>query len=69
MLSPLLYCLYTNDCEAKLNSNTIIKYADDTTVMGMIVDDDDAAYREEIRQLAQRCKEDNLTLNAKKQKN
>ena len=68
VLSPLLYCLYTHDCEAKLSSNTIIKYADDTTVMGMIVNDDDAAYREEINQLAQRCQEDNLTLNAKKTK-
>ena len=68
VLSPLLYSLYTHDCETKLSSNIIVKYADDTTVMGMIVNDDDTAYREEIRQLALRCQEDNLTLNAKKTK-
>ena len=68
VLSPLLYSLYTYDCEAKFSSNIIVKYADDTTVIGKIVNDDDAAYRTEISQLALRCQEDNLTLNAKKTK-
>ena len=31
-LSPLLYSLFTHDCMAKHDSNTIIKFADDTTV-------------------------------------
>ena len=52
VLSPLLYSLYTHDCKAKLSSNTIIKYADDTTVMGLIVNNNDAAYREKISQLS-----------------
>jgi hypothetical protein len=34
VLSPLLYSPFTNDCMAKHNSNTIIKFADDTTVVG-----------------------------------
>ena len=32
VLSPLWYSLFTHDCVAKHNSNTIIKIADDTTV-------------------------------------
>ena len=34
-LSPLLYSLFTHDCTARHDSNTIIKFADDTTVVGL----------------------------------
>ena len=51
MLSPLPYSLFTNDCMARHNSNTIIKFADDTTVVGLITDNDETAYREEVRHL------------------
>ena len=68
VLSPLLFSLYTHDCVAMHSSNIILKYADDTTVMGMLVDDDDTAHREETSQLALRGQADNLTLNAKKTK-
>jgi hypothetical protein len=30
--SPILYSLFTHDCMARHNSNTIITFADDTTV-------------------------------------
>ena len=33
MLSPLLHALFTHDCGATHDSNTIIKFADDTTVV------------------------------------
>ena len=33
VLSPLLYFLFTHDCMAKHDSNTIIKFANDTTVL------------------------------------
>jgi hypothetical protein len=36
VLSPLLYSLFTHDCVAKHNSNTIIKFVDDSTVVGLI---------------------------------
>ncbi|KAK6297541.1 hypothetical protein J4Q44_G00321240, partial [Coregonus suidteri] len=49
MLSPLLYCLFTHDCMARHDSNTIIKFSDDTTVVGLITDNDETAYREEVR--------------------
>jgi hypothetical protein len=36
---------------ARHDSNTIIKLADDTTVVGLITDNDETAYREEVRDL------------------
>ena len=48
-LSPLLYALFTHDCMARHDSNTIIKFANDTTVVGLITDNNETAYREEVR--------------------
>jgi hypothetical protein len=36
----------------KQDSNTIIKLADDTTVVGLITDNDETAYRDGVRDLA-----------------
>ena len=47
VLSPLLYSLYTHDCVASHNSNSI-KFADDTTVVNLINNNDETAYREEV---------------------
>ena len=68
MLSPLLYSLFTHDCMAKHDSNTIIKFADDTTVVGLITANDEPAYREEVRDLAASCQDNNLSLNVSKPK-
>jgi hypothetical protein len=43
VLSP--YCTH--------DSNTIIKFADDTTLVGLIVDANETAYRKEVRALAE----------------
>ncbi len=43
VLSPLLYSLYTHDCTATHSSNVIVKFADDTTVIGLITDNDEMA--------------------------
>ena len=63
VLSPLLYSLFTHDCVGKHDSNTIIKFADDTTVVGLITDKDETAYRKEVRDLAEWCQDNNLSLN------
>ena len=68
VLSPLLYSLFTHDCVTKHNSNTIIKFADNTTVVGLITDNDETAYREEVRDLAVWCQNSNLSLNLSKTK-
>jgi hypothetical protein len=49
-------------------SNSIIKFADDTTVVSLITNNDETAYREEVRALGEWCQEDNLSLNVKKTK-
>jgi hypothetical protein len=66
VLSPLLCSLFTHNCVAKHNSNTIIKFADNTTVVGLITDNDDTAYREEVRELAVWCQDNNISLNVSK---
>ena len=48
---------------ARHDSNTIIKFADDTTGLGLVTDNDEAAYREEVRDLAGWCQDNNLSLN------
>ena len=63
VLSPLFYTLYTNDCIPSHPSNTIIKFADDTTVGGLIIGGDETAYREEVQRLSTWCAEKNLILN------
>ena len=68
VLSPLLYSLLTHDCMARHDSNTIIKFADDTTVVGLITNNTKTAYREEIRDLAMWCQDHNLSLNVIKTK-
>jgi hypothetical protein len=43
-------------------------FADDTTVVGLITDIDETAYREEIRDLAMWWQDNNLSLNVIKTK-
>ena len=45
MLRPLLYSLFTHGCVATHVSNSIIKFADNTTVLGLITNNDETAYR------------------------
>ncbi|KAK1802553.1 hypothetical protein P4O66_004209 [Electrophorus voltai] len=50
------------------SSNHIIKFTDDTTVVGLINKDNKSAYREEVRELVSWCKVNNLYLNVDKTK-
>ncbi len=68
VLSPLLYSLYTHDCTATHSSNVIVKFADDTTVIGLITDNNETAYREEVSTLTKWCQENHLSLNIDKTK-
>ncbi len=68
VLSPLLYSLYTHDCTATHSSNVIVKFANDTTVIGLITDNDETAYREEVSTLTKWCQENHLSLNIDKTK-
>ena len=64
--SPLLHSLFTHDCVAKHASNSIIKFVDDRTVVGLITNNDETACREEVRALGVWCQENNLSLNVSK---
>ncbi len=44
VLSPLFFSLYTNDCTSKDPSVKLLKFADDTTVIGLIKDGDKSTY-------------------------
>ncbi len=66
ILSPLLFSLYTNDCTSKDPSVKLLKFADDTTVIGLIKDGDMSACRQEVEQLAVWCSLNNLELNTLK---
>jgi hypothetical protein len=68
VLSPLLYSQFIHDCVAKHNSHNIIKFADDTTVVGLITDSVETAYREKVRDLSVWCQDNNLSLNMSKKK-
>lgn len=57
----------THDCCTRYNSNHIIKFADDTTVVGLISNKDELAYRE-VNQLVVWCDNNNLSLNVNKTK-
>jgi hypothetical protein len=53
---------------ARHDTNTLFKFADDTTVVGLITDNDETAYRENIRDLVMWCQDNNLSLNVIKTK-
>ncbi len=59
-------------CSSELNlycsSNVIVKFADDTTMIGLITDNDETAYREEVSTLTKWCEENHLSLNIDKTK-
>ena len=68
VLSPLLYSLYTHDCTPAHPANLVIKFADDTTIVGPISGGDESEYRYEVERLAAWCGENNLVLNISKTK-
>ncbi len=66
VLSPLLFSLYRNDCTSKDPSIKLLKFADDTTLIGLIQDGDESANRQEVMELAVWCSLNNLELNTLK---
>ena len=68
VLSPLLFSLFTHDCSPIHPTNTIVKFADDTTIVGLIKNNSESAYREEVKHLTDWCSHNNLDLNTAKTK-
>ena len=68
VLSPLLYSLFTNDCASTHDSVKMCKFADDTTVAGLITNGDESTYQTQVSELVEWCDNNNLLLNASKTK-
>ncbi len=66
VLTPLLFSLYKNDCTSKDASVKLLKFADDTTLIDLIQDGDESAYRQEVKELAVWRSLNNLELNTLK---
>ena len=66
VLSPLLYSLFTHDCVVMHVSNSAIKFADDTTIVGLITNNDQKANREEVRAPVEWCQDNNLSFDVNK---
>ncbi|KAK3516475.1 hypothetical protein QTP70_017279 [Hemibagrus guttatus] len=63
-----LYSLFTHDCRPVYGSNSIIKFSDDTMVIGLIIDNDETSYRVEVQHLVAWCADNYLLLNISKTK-
>ena len=58
VLSPLLYSLFTHDCVTTTTQQ----------IVGLITNNDETAYREEMRALVEESQKNNLSLNINKTK-
>ncbi|KAG5286062.1 hypothetical protein AALO_G00010540 [Alosa alosa] len=68
VLSPLLYNIYTHDCKANSSHTSIIKFADDTVILGLISNNNEQLYLDQVDGVAQWCQSNSLTLNITKTK-
>ena len=67
-LSPYLFILYTNDMKWHTNSTYVVKYADDTAIVGLIENDNDKDYCDCINFVNRWCCSNYLDLNVSKTK-
>ena len=67
VLSPALFVKYTADCRSKEDGNVMVKFADDTSLSGLI-HEDDSSYREAVEELTEWCDRNYLELNVTKTK-
>ncbi len=65
-LSPKLFTLYTSDCVSTQDNTVIIKYADDTTILGLIKGGDESGYRKQVDNIITYGEENELILNVSK---
>ena len=46
--SPLLFTLYTHNCTTRYQENSIVKYADYTTIIGRIMNNDESSDQDHL---------------------
>ena len=68
VLSPILFVMYTNELTATHSSNILLKFADDTAIVGRIAGDDASEYHDDIGKTIRWCQDNQLHLNVRKTK-
>jgi hypothetical protein len=66
VISPALFTLYTADCRSPDDATLLIKFADDTSLSGLITKGDEAVYRHAVEELVEWCDTNHLELNVGK---
>ena len=67
VLSPILYTLLTSDFSCSTASSChVVKYADDTCIIGLITNNDEVAYWDTVDKFVSWSEENSLVLNATK---
>ena len=64
----MLYSLFTHDCLSCHVRTKILKFANDTTVIGLITNSGESEYRDQVNKLINWCNDNNLELNINKTK-
>ena len=65
VISPVLFTIYTNDCFKNDDYVKLLKFADDSTIQGLITDSDEL-YRNYVDSFTDWCDQHFLLLNVKK---
>ena len=68
VLAPFLFTLYTHDCRSSTDKCPIVKFADDTAMLGLIEGTDDTVYNHELSLFVSYCDTNYLQLNVSKTK-
>ena len=68
VLAPILLALYTADCRSTDESCPLVKFADDTELVGKISNDEDALYHKQTENIVSWCDKNYLYLNVSKTK-
>ena len=68
VLAPFLFMLYTSDCRSHSSKCPVVKFADDTALIGLISKDDDGAFLSQVHSFVNHCDANYLELNVSKTK-
>ena len=68
MLSAFLFIIYTNLLKSSYNNISLVKYADDTVIIGLIINNDIVNYQKQVSDVVSWCTSYSLILNVKKTK-
>ena len=66
VLAPFLFTSYTADIRADNSKFSLVKFADDTALVGLLTKNDVTAYLKQIETFVKYCKDNYLELNVKK---